>query len=173
MDLNVVSVMEEWARWMTQRNFHGWPAKTILGRCLEDMPSTRCTVCSGRGKIPGHEVGSSREFIKCDVCKGLGKVPMTASISKTNPALIAGTERFSRIPKVQFNFIAHKVDLVVQNSLTDRQKDVVYVEYREPGSQFKKAKILNLQQSAYSRLLNRAHSKVEKVFDKCNNYAHN
>ena len=158
--------MEEWARWMTQRNFHGWPAKTILGRCLDDMPTTKCTTCDGRGRLPGHEVGSTHQFITCDVCKGKGKIPMTASISKINPALIAGTERFARIPKVQFNFIAHKVDLVVQNTLTSKQKDVVFVEYREPGSQYRKAKILNLQQSAYSRLLSRAHFKVQQTFDK-------
>ena len=161
--MDIVGIMEEWARWMTQRNFHGWPTKTILGRCLDDMPTTKCTTCDGRGKLSGHEVGSTLQFIVCDVCKGKGKIPMTASASKINPAMIGGTERFARIPKVQFNFIAHKVDLVVQNSLTGRQKDVVYVEYREPGNQHKKAKILGINQRTYSDHLIRAHTRITKA----------
>lgn len=163
--MDIVGIMEEWARWMVQRNFHGWPAKTILGRCLDDMPSTRCTVCSGRGKIPGHEVGSSREFIKCDVCKGLGKVPMTASSTKINPALIAGTERFARIPKVQFNFVAHIVDNVVQE-LPENLKNVAYTEYQEPGSQYKKARIIGIPQQTYSHRLQKVHRIVANSFDR-------
>ena len=158
--MDIVSVMEEWARWMVQRNFHGWPAKTILGRCLDDMPTTKCTVCDGRGKIPGSEVGSSYQFIKCEVCKGLGKVPTASTATKINPAFIQSTDSTYRIPKVQFNHIAYKVDLVVQNTLTDRQKGVVYVEYQEPGSQYRKAKILGINQRTYSDHLIRAHTKV-------------
>src|SRR3990167_2829539 len=154
--------MEEWARWMHQRNFHGWPARTILGRCLDDMPTTTCTNCDGQGRVPGDLVGSAQMFVKCEICKGKGKVPMTASVSKINPALISGTERFDRIPKVQVNFLAHKVDLVVQNTLTEKQKIVVYTEYGRPGTQYKKARMLNIAKSTYSELLSRAHWKIEK-----------
>ena len=160
--LDIVSIMEEWARWMHQRNFHGWPARTILGWCLDDMPTTICTTCDGQGRVPGDLVGSAQMFVKCEICKGKGKVPMTASVSKINPALISGTERFDRIPKVQFNFLAHKVDLVVQNDLTTKQKNVVYMEYQEPGPKYRKARILNIASSTYCELLNRAHHKIEK-----------
>ena len=147
---------------MAQRDFHGWPAKTILGRCLDDMPTTKCTTCDGRGRLQGHEVGSSHAFIVCEICKGKGRVSMAVTASKINPALIQGTERFTRIPKVQFNFLAHRVDLVVQNTLTNKQKMVVYTEYGEPGTKYKKACILGIAKSTYSELLNRAHTKIEK-----------
>ncbi len=158
--MDIVSVMEEWARWAAQRNFHGWPAKTVLGRCLDDMPTTKCTTCDGRGKIPGSEVGSSYQFIKCDVCKGLGKVPTASTATKINPAFIQSTDSTYRIPKVQFNHLAHKVDLVFRYSLTLKQQMVTALEYQEPGSQYRKAKLLGINQRTYSDHLIRAHTKV-------------
>ena len=142
--------MEEWARWMTQRDFHGWPAKTILGRCLDDMPSTLCPICRGKRKLDGYI---------CDVCRGKGKIPMTASVSKINPAMIPGTERHARIPKIQFNFVAHTVDNVVQE-LPEPLKNVAYTEYREPGSQYKKARLVGIPQQTYSYRLQKVHRLV-------------
>ena len=160
--MDIVAACEEWARWLSQRNFHGWPSKTILGRCLDDMPTTKCTTCDGRGRLQGHEVGSSRAFLVCEVCKGKGKVSMSVSVSKINPAMISGTGKHGHIPKVQFNFLAHRIDLVVQNTLTQKQKMVFYTEYEEPGTQYKKACMLNIAKSTYSELLSRAHWKIEK-----------
>lgn len=88
---------------------------------------------------------------------------MATSVSKINPALINGTERFGKLPKVQLNFLAHKVDLVVQN-LPDLPKSVFYAEYTVPGSQTKKAKILNISQSLYSRTLKKNHQSVRLTF---------
>jgi len=160
--MDIVSCCEEWARWLAQRNFHGWPSKTVLGRCLDDMPTTKCTTCNGKGRLQGHEVGSTHAFLTCDVCKGKGKVPMASTASKINPAMIASTEKHGYIPKVQFNFLAHKVDLVVQNTLTQKQKRVFYTEYGEPGTQYKKACMLNIARSTYSELLGRAHERIKK-----------
>src|SRR3990172_12610636 len=134
--MDIVSVCEEWERWLSQRNFHGWPSKTVLGRCLDDMPTTKCTTCDGKGRLQGHEVGSTRAFLVCDVCKGKGKVPMASTASKINPAMIAGTEKHGHIPKVQFNFISHKVDLVVQNEHTEKQQKVVGLECFSLVSQY-------------------------------------
>lgn len=161
--MDIVSVMEDWARWLSQRDFHGWPAKTILGRCLDDMPTTKCVVCDGRGRLQGHEVGSARQFLTCEVCKGKGKVPMASTATKINPALIQNTHIHGHIPKVQFNFLAHKVDLVVQTGLKPKFKDVVFIEYSSPGSQYKKAKVLNIPQQTYSDRLMRAHRKITRA----------
>ncbi len=90
---------------------------------------------------------------------------MTASTTKINPALIAGTEKHARLPKIQFNYVAHKVDLVIQTGLTERQQEVVGLEYLEPGSQHKKAKILGIAQPVYFRHLGRVHSKVLKALN--------
>ena len=87
---------------------------------------------------------------------------MASTASKINPAMISGTEKHGHIPKVQFNFLAHKVDLVVQNTLTQKQKMVFYTEYGEPGTQYKKACMLNIAKSTYSELLSRAHWRIEK-----------
>ncbi len=161
MALDIVAVMEEWARWSSQRDFHGWPSKTILGRCIEDMPTTKCTTCDGKGQIPGKEVGSTKEFIHCEMCKGKGKIPMTSSISKINPALIGGTEQHRHLPKIQFNFLAHKVDLVIKE-LPENQQEIVGYEYCMAGSQAKKSRILQIPQQKYSRELKRVHAKVIK-----------
>ena len=159
--MDIVSCCEEWARWLAQRNFHGWPSKTVLGRCLDDMPTTKCTTCNGKGRLQGHEVGSTHAFLTCDVCKGKGKVPMASTASKINPAMIASTEKHGYIPKVQFNFLAHKVDLVVQNTLTDRQRGVIYLEYQEPGSQYRKAHLLGMKMPLYKLHLGQAHRLIQ------------
>ena len=161
--MDIVSCCEEWARWLAQRNFHGWPSKTVLGRCLDDMPTTKCTTCNGKGRLQGHEVGSTHAFLTCDVCKGKGKVLMASTASKINPAMIASTEKHGYIPKVQFNFLAHKIDLVIQE-LPDLPKSVIYAEYTIPGPQTKKARLLNISQSLYSRTLKKNHQTIRLTF---------
>ena len=163
LTLDIVACCEEWARWLAQRNFYGWPSKTVLGRCLDDMPTTKCTTCDGRGRLQGHEIGSSRAFLVCEVCKGKGKVSMSVSAAKINPALISGTERFDRLPRIQMNRVAHRIDLVVQN-LSDLPKSVFYAEYTIPGPQTKKARLLNISQSKYSRTLKKNHQSIRLTF---------
>lgn len=157
--MDIVGVMEEWARWTSQRNTKGFPASTVLGRILDGLPSTKCTLCDGYGVVKGAKFGLSGR-LQCPRCHGNGKIKADHTPSKINPAFINSTDQTYRLPKIQFNFLAHKVDHVVQTGLTDKQKDVAYIEYFEPGSQYKKAKILNIRQNTYSELLTRTHKKV-------------
>ena len=151
--------MEDWARWTSQRHTKGYPASTVLGRILDGLPSTKCTLCDGYGVVKGAKFGLSGR-LQCPRCHGNGKIKANDTPSKINPAFINSTDQTYRLPKIQFNFLAHKVDLVVQTGLTNRQKDVAYIEYFEPGSQYKKARILGIAQQVYSKYLFRVHRKV-------------
>jgi hypothetical protein len=157
--LDIVSVLEEWARWMAQRHFHGWPASTVLGRVLDGLPSTLCTLCLGKKWLQGAKFGLQGKIV-CPRCSGQGSIKINDSEALINPAFISSTDSTYRIPKIQFNYLAHKVDLVVQTGLTRRQKQVTYLEYGEPGSQYRKAKILKISPPAYSLHLKKVHKKV-------------
>lgn len=163
--MDIVSICEEWARWLHQRGSTGWPSKTQLGKCLEDMPSTTCTLCQGKGKIRGALIHTELDFVHCPRCAGQGRVKIESTQTKINPALISATEKHGHIPKIQFNLLAHNVDLIV-NELKKTQKEVVFIEYREPGSQHKKAKILKIPQQTYSWRLQQAHKKITNYLQK-------
>ena len=153
--------MEEWARWALNRSSNGYPTITTLGRMLKDMPSAKCTTCDGSGRLNGKK-WHVQGFIQCPQCEGIGRIKLQDSTDKINPAFIPITKHNCHIPRIQFNHLAYAVDLVVRNRLTPRQQQVVALEYQEPGTAWRKARLLNILPSVYSRHLQRAHNKVSK-----------
>ena len=72
----LTEAMERWARWRSVRagNGLGWPHITITGKFMAGMPSTKCTLCDGRERIPGWKVGAARQWIECPRCDGKGRI---------------------------------------------------------------------------------------------------
>lgn len=69
--------MERWAKWRAGARASeslGLPRVTIIGRVLDGMPSTKCTLCDGQGKVPGWKVHAHAHFVQCPQCGGAGKI---------------------------------------------------------------------------------------------------
>ena len=156
--------MEEWARWAFLKPYNsGYPSITTLGKMLKDMPSAKCTLCDGSGKLSGRK-WHIQGFITCPQCDEKGRIRVQDISLKINPAFIHTTRHYCHIPRIQFNHLAYQVDIVIRNRLTSRQQQIAAIEYQEPGTAWKKARLLNINPSVYSRHLQRIHHNVEKFF---------
>jgi len=75
---SVCEAFERWARWREGARYHGngGGGGGILGRLRRGSGSRVCPTCKGAGRMPGHLVGSSYEFINvpCPQCDGAKKV---------------------------------------------------------------------------------------------------
>jgi RecJ-like exonuclease len=67
---NIRQLMDTWARWRLYRHTGGF-GKTVMASLLDGMPTTRCPVCSGKGK--------TRLYPICPTCSGQGKVQLKPS----------------------------------------------------------------------------------------------
>ena len=75
------AAFERWARWRSGARFYGGGGGSggggLLGRLNQGRGSTVCPTCKGARRLPGHLVGSSREYIDdvpCPGCDGEGRV---------------------------------------------------------------------------------------------------
>lgn len=78
MDRNadMAGLMRAWAHWREGDEMHlGYSPINTIGRCIADMPSTRCTHCAGRGRV-----ALGVEAITCPVCVGVGKIKLDHTI---------------------------------------------------------------------------------------------
>lgn len=84
----ITEAMEKWARWRAARSGDGlgWPHITITGKILAGMPSTKCTLCDGRERIPGWKVGVAMQWIECPRCDGEGKIKADPGSSRAAEA---------------------------------------------------------------------------------------
>ena len=130
-------LMERWAAWRL-RGYDigiGWPRRTTLGRAIDGIPSTQCTLCHGRKQIPGHRVGALVPFVQCPQCRGDGKVKMDPSKIKANPAFIRATSAGYEIDDP----VSELIDKVVARDLKAKETKVITVEYSWIGRQRDKA----------------------------------
>lgn len=157
--------MERWARWRIYRATGelGWPRKTLLGKILDGLPSTRCPVCQGRGKVPVPVGRFGRElpWILCPQCHGDGKVKADPHGEKANPAFIKGTYD----PTFGDDPLCQKIDRIVCSKLTEYERSIVIGEYTSNGTQAHKAERLNISQSYYSKLLGVALESIAQSLD--------
>lgn len=83
--VHIRTLMERWARWRIYRHSGGY-GKTVMGKALESMPTTRCTTCSGRGE--------TRIYPVCPTCSGSGRVSLKPStmrrVTKKCPVCASG-----------------------------------------------------------------------------------
>lgn len=87
--IDILALVRGWSRWRSgtvqEQSVIGDSHITTVGRCIEDMPSTTCTFCIGRGRVPGWRIGSSLEFVTCPPCAGSGKVDLEHTGEKHTP----------------------------------------------------------------------------------------
>jgi len=77
---NIRKLLENWARWRVYRagSDLGWPKSDSIGRALSSMPSTKCTTCDGKGKVPGGKIGLAVQSVICPTCGGNRRVTLKA-----------------------------------------------------------------------------------------------
>ena len=157
--LRLRELMEQWAQWRI-RGFDigiGWPRRTTLGRAMDGIPSTQCTLCHGRKQIPGHLVGALVPFMPCPRCKAEGKVKMDPSKIKANPAFIRSTSPGYEVDDP----VSELIDRIVARDLKPKQKKVIITEYSFSGRQRDKAEHTCYSYSHYKKLLADGESIVE------------
>lgn len=161
-DRDVVALCERWARWRHTRttNGLGWPRVTLLGRFLDGMPSTKCIVCQGRGRVAGHRVGAQAPFVHCPLCFGQGRVKADPDTACVNPAFIRAT--YSGSTHCDEDESSARIDsLIAALSTQDRTRTLYFIlifEYTRLGTQAMKAERLGIGRSWYCEQLTRAHA---------------
>ncbi len=154
-------LMEQWAQWRV-RGFDigiGWPRRTTLGRAMDGMPSTQCTLCHGRKQVAGWRVGALVPFLQCPQCRGAGKIKTDPSHIKANPACIRSTS-----PGYEIDDPASElIDRVVAQQLKPKEKRVLVEEYNCSGRQRDKAERIGYSHGLYRKLLCDGHTKIEVV----------
>lgn len=156
----IEDVLERWARWRVYRasNDLGYPKSTILGKILDGLPSTTCTLCHGRKQVPGHKVGAQARFIQCPQCAGQGRIKADPDRVRVNPAFIRSTVTpgcYGQDPQ------SEQVDRIVCAKLSAQQYDVIMEEYSKNGTQVTKAQWLRISQQRYSEILCNAKDVIE------------
>ena len=153
----IVAKMEIWARWCVKRNPQLGYGKNVFARLIEGMPGTGCPTCGGRGRAPGAVFGVAQQYVKCETCNGAGRVKLNkTSGAKINPALINPTK-----PPDFSNELAEKIDYIVKAICTERDQEILNLEYFYNGRQQDKAKRLKISQGYYSTCLTEAHDTIE------------
>ena len=161
---NIRDLMDGWARWRVGKISAGlgWPHKTMTGRLLDGMPSTKCTTCNGRGYVTERDIHSIRGRIDCPVCAGEGKVKADPRGLKVNPALIRSTAPYY---SPMDNPLFVRIDGAVSAfRLDDKRRSlffVVWYEYTRNGTQQTKADRLHISQGYYSKLLDQALTEID------------
>lgn len=158
--INIREILEQWARWRRYRASGdlGYPRKTILGKILDGLPSTTCTLCHGAKRVAGNRVGADARWVTCPQCSGEGKIKADPDGVKVNPAFIRSTASpagYDDDPQSQH------VDWLVCVKLTEYQRSVLLIEYTHNGTQEMKATREGISHSYYSRTLRDAIRGVE------------
>ena len=154
-------LMERWSAWRIQ-GFDvgiGWPRRTTLGRAMDGMPSTQCTLCHGRKQVPGHRVGALVPFVQCPQCRGEGKIKTDPSKIKANPAFIRSTSAGYEVDDP----ISELIDRVVAMQLKEKEKKVINAEYSWIGRQTDKARRVGYGYGLYIKLLSGAHGTIKSA----------
>lgn len=76
MNIDVVSQLEQWARWRSNgcRAIYGGGVPCMTGKLLAGMGTSICHVCKGEGRAPGFRVGVAAAFVDpCPQCSGWGR----------------------------------------------------------------------------------------------------
>jgi len=146
--------MQEWGAWRLDGGHRlGWPRRTMLGKAIDGMPSTRCTVCHGAGRVDGKRVGAYARWVTCPQCGGQGRVKLDPSMRKTNPAFIRST----RGPLIEDNRVCECIDRIVAgwrtSGLTLKYHFAIMYEYTRPGTQSDKARRMHISQGYYSKIV--------------------
>lgn len=152
--MEIHEILERWARWQSE-NQEGlyWPSKTFIGACLSLMPSNKCTLCQGRGRIKN---------ILCENCAGTGKVKFRSTRNRINPAFIRSGDGRNRVPrKVNEDELSQRVDRIIASSLMDTQKSVLFAEFVFHWKYHYALRMLNMNGKEYGRTLNSALKKIE------------
>ncbi len=162
--LNINELIEKWIRWRVYRagNELGWPKRDSIGRALSGMPSTKCIVCDGKGRIVEHDADGRVIRIECRICAGQGKLAMDPDPNKANPAYIhstRGRDSYDDDPTSQ------KIDYIVCTELSDNERAVLFMEYAGSGTQQIKAKKRGISQGYFSKILAEAIGKIEDNLD--------
>lgn len=164
-DRDVVPLCQRWAEWRLTRNSDGlgWPRRTVLGRVLDGMPSTKCIACQGSGRVAGHRIGAVVAFVHCALCEGAGRVKADNDPACCNPAFIRSTAPFASDRE---EVISERVDALVAGlGGADETRSLYFVlffEYTRSGTQRMKAQKLGISDRWYRDLLGRAHDHVRR-----------
>lgn len=149
---NIRDDLDRWAKWRRHRTGLGYPRRTLLGRCIDDMPKTTCNLCRGDGLLPGSATTT------CPRCNGKGRISGESSPSKINPALIHSTRYDTGNAKME------KLDKIMsslrRNDHTIKYWLVVYFEYCRSGTQEMKAARLGKSQQYFSKTLREAYDLI-------------
>lgn len=165
-------IMEAWARWRVADNDYrsrlGYGANT-LGRAMDNMPTNKCTVCNGKGRLFRRVSGTLTEIDCPNSACNNGRVDLRFSDGKINPAFI----RSAPAPRVASgDDMSEAVDRVVTNELTERERRVTHAEYIMPDvesqvrTQYAKARRMGFSLATYKRDLTEAHRKVSRAIKK-------
>ena len=160
-----VEAIENWARWRIYRagNELGWPKRDSIGRAMSGMPSTKCIVCNGKGRIVEHDAYGRDIRIECKICAGQGKLAMDPDPHKANPAFIHATRGRNSYDD---DPVSQKIDFIVCTELTEPEQAILTMEYTRVGNQnqklhrLKKEDEISLTHSLYNQMLIEAENKV-------------
>jgi hypothetical protein len=152
--------LERWARWRIVRanGGIGWSRTTVLGRMLDDMPSTKCIACNGAGRVSRQSIQVIGSYVTCSMCGGQGRIKADPrATSKINPAFIRSTRQSG---PGQVDPVIERLDyLIAQLRVGHKQRwyDVLIEEYHGLGTQKMKAARIGISPGYYSKLLQSAH----------------
>lgn len=148
MNKKIQESMQRWADWRDEQRKEilaqlGY-GETMIGKCLDDMPTTVCNLCRGKDD-------------DCQRCNGTGKIIMSPT-GTICPAFIPSTHRASDDETSQ------KIDRIMcelrRNGKTLGYYLVLLQEYTRIGRREDKAGRMHLTTSAYKMRLSRAHEKI-------------
>lgn len=177
--MNITDAIEKWIRWRVYRanSELGWPKRDSIGRALSGMPSTKCIVCNGKGRIIEHDADGRDIRIECRICAGQGKLAMDPDPNKANPAYIHSTrsrDSYDDDPTSQ------KIDHIVCTELSELERVVLLLGFGGNGTQYDQARKVRytvkrkrgrnkkkrgITQAHFSRTLEAAISKIEEYLE--------
>ncbi len=175
----ITDLIEKWARWRIYRasNELGWPKRDSIGRALSGMPSTRCIICNGKGRVVEHDANGRDIRIECNTCAGQGKLAMDPDPNKANPAYIHSTrsrDSYDDDPTSQ------RIDYIVCMEPTELERAVLILGFGGNGTQYDQARKVRytverkrgkdkkkrgISQQHFSRTLDAAIDKIEQFLD--------
>lgn len=144
-EIRIRELMTRWQVWRDERRRETLAGlgygKTMIGKCLDDMPTTKCNLCRGRNE-------------NCERCSGTGIVQMDPT-GKICPAFIASTHC------TPDDEMSERIDRIMC-ALRAKQKTLGYYlillqEYTRVGTQKIKSERIRLSWGAYKTKLSRAH----------------
>lgn len=165
---NIRDLMEGWARWRIGKRSEGlgWPRKTLTGKLLDGMPSTKCTICNGKGYVTEKDIQSIQGRLDCPMCGGEGKIKADPRGVKVNPAFIRSTVPYFASYD---NPVFVRIDRIVSDFGREDEKRslffVIWYEYVRYGTQQTKADRMQLSERRYVQLLDAALAEIETRLD--------